>query len=197
MNEHAMYWACPFSEETFERCPQPPICKGCLQPMAETGAPIWEYYCDNPSCKRTPYENLRDLFRIGGPVVLDETQQTVNAWVHECFPEWAGPRGRALAVVEEAIELALATGLTKDEIQSAVEVPIQKEMLRREADPNYKPEAVEGEIADTLLNVLAYAEEVGVNAHAALNAKMCINRSRPKEHYLAKTKQKKDLGLKL
>jgi hypothetical protein len=41
-----------------------PICKGCLEPCAATGSPIWDFYCNNPECPRTPQDNLRDLFLL-------------------------------------------------------------------------------------------------------------------------------------
>jgi NTP pyrophosphatase (non-canonical NTP hydrolase) len=206
MLERVSEWECPNNDPlhslVHRSCNQVPLCKGCLEPMAETGAPIWELYCNNADCPRKPEENMRDLFKpeLHRFRILDftngETQQTVNAWVHDCFPEWSGPRARALAIIEEAVELALATGLSTEEIKSAVDLPIIKETMRR-LDPDYVPEGPDGEVADTLLNVLAYAEEIKVDAHKALNEKMKINRSRPKEHYLKKTAEKKALGLKL
>ena len=126
-----------------------------------------------------------------------ENQVTVHSWVKDVFPEWSGVRARALAIVEEAVELALATGLTKPEIESAVNLPCVKEFKRIAADPNYKPEDPRGEVADVYINVLAYAEEAGFDAKKELDAKMKKNRSRSKEHYRAKTAQKKALGLKL
>lgn len=193
---------CPNWEAEPSTCDQVPLCKGCLQPEDLCGGGINEYICTNEDCPRTPTENLRDLMNpaLHRYRILDftdgENQVTVNSWVHEAFPEWAGPRARALAIVEEAVELAIATGLNTEEIISAVRLPIIKDEMRRQ-DSNYVPEGPEGEVGDVYINVLAYAEEIKVDAKKAMNDKMKVNRSRPNEFYLAKTAAKKALGLKL
>jgi len=125
-----------------------------------------------------------------------ETPETVGRWVQEAFPEWAGAKGRALAIVEEAIELAIAAGLTKEQIQSAVNLSTGQHE-RRIQDPNYVAESDEGEVADTMLNVYAYAYVRGIDLQAALDKKMAKNRAKPIEQYRAKTKLKKNLGLAL
>ena len=202
MVERVTSFDCPNGETQPSTCDQVPICKGCFSAQVLCGGGINEYYCANDECPRKPEENLRDLmnpalhrFRIVD-MSQGETQESLNTWVHESFPEWSGPKGRSLAIIEEAVELALVVGLTSEEILSAVNLPIIKEAKRRE-DPDYVPEGPEGEVADIYLNVLAFAEEVGVDAKKALNHKMKINRSRPKEYYLEKTRLKKELGLKL
>ena len=200
MREGITAWEC---SAVLPGCSQVPICKGCLQPQTSTGAPIWEFYCANKDCKRTPAENLRDLFdpKLQRYRIIDmsngECQESIHNWVHDVFPEWSGVRARALAIVEEAIELAFATGLSYHEMRSAIDMVAQKEVQRALDDPNYKPEDPKGEIADVYINVLAYAEEAGFDARKAMNEKMKKNRSRPKEHYLAKTEAKKKLGLQL
>lgn len=184
-----------------DSCPQIPICKGCFQPQTFCGAGINEYFCDNDDCPRTPEENLRDLMNpaLHRYRILDftngENQETIKAWVEESFPEWCGPKHRALAIVEEAVELATIAGLSRDEVQSAVNLSFTKFEARAAAGE--EPESDEGELGDIYINVLAYAAERGLDARAALNKKMKKNRSRPTSHYLAKTEEKKKLGLKL
>jgi NTP pyrophosphatase (non-canonical NTP hydrolase) len=130
--------------------------------------PIWEYYCGNKDCPRTPADNLRDLFnpRCQPYRILDftngENQETIKS---------------------------------RDEVQSAVNLSFTKFEARAAAGED--PESDEGELGDIYINVLAYAAERGIDARAAMNKKMKKNRSRPTSHYLAKTEEKKKLGLKL
>lgn len=125
-----------------------------------------------------------------------ETPETVGLWVRRVFPEWSGAKGRALAVVEEAVELGLAAGLTKQQIQSAVDLSLGQHE-RRSAQIGYVPESDEGEVADCMLNVYAYAYERNIDPQAALDKKMVKNRAKPDEQYHAKTALKKNLGLAL
>jgi hypothetical protein len=125
-----------------------------------------------------------------------ETPATVGTWVRRVFPEWSGARGRALAVVEEAVELGIAAGLTKEQIQSAVNLSFGQHD-RRSAEPNYFPESDAGEVADCMLNIYAYSYERGIDPQAVLDAKMAKNRAKPDEQYKAKTALKKSLGLAL
>ena len=124
-----------------------------------------------------------------------ETQKPVYDWCTSMFPKHVGTKGRAVALVEEAVELALAAGVNADVIQAAVKVPMLKELIRLsngERSSHQREDAEE--IADVLVCVYAYAEEAGYDAHDELDKKMAINRSRPKEYYAAKTAQKEDLG---
>jgi hypothetical protein len=122
-----------------------------------------------------------------------ETPETVGTWVRRVFPEWAGPLGRALALVEEAVELGLAAGLSPAEIQSAVDLSIGQDRRRRDA--GIPPDGDKTEVADVLLNLYAYAHERDIDPQAALDEKMAYNRSKPDSAYHAKTKLKKSLGL--
>jgi NTP pyrophosphatase (non-canonical NTP hydrolase) len=105
-----------------------------------------------------------------------------------------GTKGRAVALVEEVIELAIAAGLSLKEIDAAVATPIKKVAEMTQADVM---ESDAGEVADVLLCLYAYAEEAGYDAHKELDAKMRINRSRTKEYYAAKTAHKENLGFLL
>ena len=125
-----------------------------------------------------------------------ETPETVGKWVERVFPEWSGTKGRALAVIEEATELGLASGLTKEQIQSAVNLSFRQHDDRI-TQTGYVPESDEGEVADCMLNIFAYCHKRGIDPQAALDKKMAANRSKPDEQYKAKTQLKKNLGLAL
>jgi NTP pyrophosphatase (non-canonical NTP hydrolase) len=125
-----------------------------------------------------------------------ETPETVGTWVQEVFPEWSGAKGRALAVIEEAVELGQAAGLTEQQIQSAVNLSFNQHRSRT-AQIGYVPESDEGEVADCMLNIFAYAYQRGIDPQAALDKKMTKNRAKPIEQYRAKTALKKMLGLAL
>jgi hypothetical protein len=124
-----------------------------------------------------------------------ETQKSVHAWVSETFPEWSGPQGRALAIIEEAVELGLTAGLSKEKIQSAVNLSVGQ--AERRAAAGTPVEADEGEVADIQLNLWTYAEERGFSAQDAVDKKMAKNRLKPLEQYKAKTKLKRELGLQI
>lgn len=124
-----------------------------------------------------------------------ETQASIYTWIKRVFPEWRGARGRALALVEEVTELALAAGLSPEDAQTAVNMVISKHNTRVAAGEPL--ESDEGEVADVYLCLLAYAEERGMDAQAVLDEKMLKNRAKPDEHYFAKTRQKRSLGLAL
>jgi NTP pyrophosphatase (non-canonical NTP hydrolase) len=126
-----------------------------------------------------------------------ETQKSVHSWCVATFPRYASKKGHALALLSEAVELALAAGLAAglafDTIRRAVEVPIIKHLNRlTEGEPL---ESDAGEVADVLVNVYAYAEEAGIDAQAELDKKMKENRQRLGDHYAAKTAQAEALGL--
>jgi NTP pyrophosphatase (non-canonical NTP hydrolase) len=124
-----------------------------------------------------------------------ETPETVGTWVERVFPEWSGPKGRALAVVEEAVELALAAGLPSAQIQTAVNLSVSQHIRR--FDVGVTPESDEGEVADCLLNIYAYAYQRGIDPQTALDKKMAKNRAKSDEEYRAKTALKRKLGLVL
>jgi len=118
---------------------------------------------------------------------MSETQKSVHEWCKVTFPRFMGQQGRATAVLEEAVELALAAGVNTETIYATVRVPIMKESTRNQANA---PE----EIADVLVSLYSCAEEMGLDAHAELGKKMELNRSRPTEYYAEKTAQKEGLG---
>ncbi len=120
---------------------------------------------------------------------MHETQESVGSWMGPIFSDLLGPKSRSIAVVEEACELALASGVTAEEILAAVKVPIQKNAERgNNGDP-------EEELADVYISMYAYAADSRMSAQSALDRKMSINRLRPTEYYLRKNKEKFRLGM--
>lgn len=122
---------------------------------------------------------------------MRETQESVFHWCDATFPRHRGKQGRATALVEEAVELCLAAGMSPEDIRAAVEVPMKKARLRPETESDA------GEVADVLICLYSYAEEVGFDAHEELDTKMAKNRTRSAEFYAKKTDQKVALGMKL
>lgn len=127
-----------------------------------------------------------------------ETQQSVSQWCRDVFPEYLGLDNRSIAVLEEAVELALGCGVTPETIRSVIEVPIRKE-IERGWQPGSQPDRanLEEEVGDLQINLFAIAEEAGIRTQGALNAKMEKNRSRPLEYYRAKSQRKVEMGLRL
>lgn len=125
----------------------------------------------------------------------EETQKSVHEWCKATFSHYVGVKGRAVALLEEAVELALGCGMDEATIEAVVKVPILKEkILMANGERNWSSEDDEGEVADVLLCLYAYAEEANHDAHVALDRKMAVNRSRGAEYYAKKTAQKEELG---
>jgi NTP pyrophosphatase (non-canonical NTP hydrolase) len=125
---------------------------------------------------------------------MKETQKSVHGWCKAMFPGYVGVKGRAVALIEEAVELSIAAGVPYDTIRAAVEVPILKETVRMGSGQSWNPNADREEVADVLVCVYAYAEEAGYDAHQELDEKMELNRSRSMEYYAKKTAEKMDKG---
>jgi NTP pyrophosphatase (non-canonical NTP hydrolase) len=124
-----------------------------------------------------------------------ETQKSVHEWCKATFTRHIGVKGRAVALVEEAVELALACGVDSKAIKSVVEVPIIKESIRLfNGERKWHDREDAEEVADVLLCLYAYAEEAGYDAHKELDEKMALNRTRSKEYYANKTAEKEDWG---
>lgn len=153
---------------------------------------------------------------------MAETQKSVHEWCKTTFSRFAGLQGRATALLEEAVELALTAGLSSETIYATARVPILKEAARAKsgwptiqcrkcaaffwvpdgcACGEHKPfNSMTGkngdaeEIADVMICVYACAEEAGYDARKELDEKMALNRSRPAEYYAEKTARKEELG---
>jgi hypothetical protein len=118
-----------------------------------------------------------------------ETQETISQWGRETFSTFAGARNRVVAVLEEAVELVHAEGLSREEILRTVQVPLDKQEARGEAgDP-------EEEAADVDITLRAYAFEKDFQLHEATDKKMAVNRLRPRDHFVTKTEAKVRAGL--
>lgn len=122
---------------------------------------------------------------------MRETQETVGQWTRENFPQYESVTGRFTAIIEEMVECGMAFGVPHQHILSTVENAIKREL----AKPPHTPNPGE-ELGDLEMNVWAFAEHVGHDAYESMCAKMGINRSRPKEWYDAKTKQKIQEGIR-
>jgi hypothetical protein len=150
------------------------------------------YYVDIPNYdggRVVPYDDVVRLL-LTKPKHFEETQQSVFEWCRDTFPRHAGIKGRAIALIEEAVELGVAAGLSDEEIRAAVEVPLKKAKMRSE------DESDRGEVGDVLICVLAYAGERGFDAYDEMVKKMIVNRSRTKEYYATKTSEKESLGMR-
>lgn len=119
-----------------------------------------------------------------------EKQKSVSEWSHSIFGHlFTDIRQRAIASLEENVEVSLAAGLTPEEIRAVVEVPIRK----MEASGDRGDLALE--LADEQICLWAFAEMAGVDVLEQVNRKMAVNRSRPKSYYDEKLKQKALLGM--
>jgi NTP pyrophosphatase (non-canonical NTP hydrolase) len=126
---------------------------------------------------------------------VPETQKSVHEWCKATFPRHVGLPGRAIALIEEAVELALACGVEPVTIEAAVKVPMIKESIQQQiGEYKWHDRYDAEEVADVLLCVYAYAEEAGYDAHKELDLKMETNRTRSVEYYAKKTAHKEELG---
>jgi NTP pyrophosphatase (non-canonical NTP hydrolase) len=147
------------------------------------------FVCTKKACR---LEHERKCFGDG----RHETQQSLSRWVRDTFPEYQGKYNRFVALLEEVAELGLEVGVSPETIRRVIEIPIRKETERGNiGDRERDPADLYEEVGDVLMNVYAFAEEAGIEAQAALDAKMSKNRARPLSYYQAKTAQKRELGL--
>lgn len=123
----------------------------------------------------------------GGSVMQQETQATVSKWSIATFKD-NSPQCRARMVLEEAIELCLASGVTRQQVNKFTENCSWRISLQE-----YKSD-VGGEVADVLATLYVYSTVVGIDAHQELDGKMELNRSRPQEYYDDKMKIKEAAG---
>lgn len=119
-----------------------------------------------------------------------ESQQTTFEWSHATFGHlFKTIRQRAVALLEENVETALAAGLSPSDIREVVEVPISK--MKTSGDLG----DLALELADIQICLWAMAEMDGIDVAEQVNRKMAINRSRPKSYYDAKLAEKATLGM--
>jgi hypothetical protein len=109
-----------------------------------------------------------------------ETQATIGRWADETFPggDPLSPR-HVIRLLEEVVELALASGASWREIFNAVGESYEPTPFRpvdvRTPEP---PEKVAREMADCAIVLDVLAERRGVDLRAEVDAKMKINRAR-------------------
>jgi hypothetical protein len=121
-----------------------------------------------------------------------ETQETAGNWCIETFPEYNTLENRSLAILEETVELVVATGgFTPDQIREAVNAVLTK--CSQQTNASSVPE----EAADVQLCLYALAVQQKFDVHRETDKKMQLNRSRPLEYYQMKTQQKRKAGLRL
>lgn len=105
-----------------------------------------------------------------------ESQASVGAWSDATFPgaDPESPR-KALRVLEEVVELCLAAGATPTEIHRAV----LKEIGSKPDHASCRePDKVPAEAADVAITLYGLAYLRKFDLHAAVDAKMVINRAR-------------------
>jgi hypothetical protein len=97
-------------------------------------------------------------------------------------------------VLEEAVELALASAVAPLTIMRVVVAVLEKAYSE---GPETRPqgEAMASEAADVLSTLYALASDRQFDVHVALDHKMALNRHRPQGYYDAKTAQKREAGI--
>ena len=123
--------------------------------------------------------------------LLVETQRSVHQWTNEVYPQYSTKERRAIALIEEAVELGLAAGLNVEDIHNVVQLPITK--FEKTGDRGDDGE----ELGDVMLCVYAYGGQTEKDAHEELDKKMRHNRSKPLQHFQAKYQKKLEQGLEL
>jgi hypothetical protein len=112
-----------------------------------------------------------------------ETQATIGRWADATFPggDPLSPR-HVLRLLEEVVELCLASGASHDDAYVVVERAASIE--RGKSGRGYmehrpeSPEKVARELADCAIVLDVLAERRGVDLRAEVDAKMKINRGR-------------------
>lgn len=125
------------------------------------------------------------------PKQKKETQKSVAKWCRETFPQYCFTKqSQAISIVEEAVELAVASGCDKASIDKAVTVTLDK-ALSTIYHNRYE------ELADVAINALSYAEMEQKDLMFLVELKMLKNRAKPKTHYQKKHDAKLKDGLRL
>lgn len=111
---------------------------------------------------------------------MTETQQTVGTWISETFPggDPESPR-KSLRMIEEAVELCLASGASPQDVHEAVGRALAgfAVMHGRHARKPL-PAHVPVEAADVLIVLLGLAHMRGFDLWEQVDLKMKINRQR-------------------
>lgn len=119
-----------------------------------------------------------------------ETQKTVGEWGVKTFPGQNNLYGRIAAILEEAVELAVASGMSEEDLFNITGQAAAKSMRQETHD-------LQEEAADVLSCIYALAHLEGFDVHLALDHKMELCRARPQSYYDAKTQAKVDAGMRI
>jgi NTP pyrophosphatase (non-canonical NTP hydrolase) len=112
--------------------------------------------------------------------VNHETQESVHRWINETFPgtDPDSPR-KSIRVLEEMVELCMASGAAVSEIDAAVRKSTSSH--RGPISTNLRspdPDKIAAEAADVLIVLYGVAGMRGFDLHAEVDRKMAVNRAR-------------------
>lgn len=132
-------------------------------------------------------ENFKPWTKVGGE---REDQKTIHNWARETFPHYGASEviHRTERVIEEVIELAVAAKIDRERIIHLVSRTFEYASVQKEQNA---PE----EAGDTLIALLALAEEVGYSLTEEKEKKMVRNRSKPKSFFEEKRARKRRLNI--
>jgi len=117
--------------------------------------------------------------------MMDQWQAEIFAWVRATFGEDAcTPHERARRFLEEALELAQAAGLTKEDVDA-----LAGYVFARPAGE------AEQEIGGVGLTLLAYAESVSLSAELSKRKEWMRVLAKTPEHFRARHNEKADAGV--
>lgn len=117
---------------------------------------------------------------------MSETQRSVHQWISETFPgtDPDSPR-KSIRMLEEAIELCLASGATHRQVMDAVTKSLVDDgatatLMDGLADRpgQLQPDKIAAEAADVLIVLYGVAGMRGFDLHAEVDRKMAVNRAR-------------------
>ena len=126
------------------------------------------------------------------------TPAIIAEWCRSVFKAHADPvverHRRVNRVLEEAVELAWAAGLTPHDIRRVVTICVNRCSEGQDAEFN-KPELCPGEAADVAITLFALADTFGFNIDDAIDARHERNVGRGADYYARKTAEKAAQGL--
>lgn len=111
---------------------------------------------------------------------MPETQESIFNWINETFPGTNpdSPR-KSLRLLEECVELCIASGATPHEVELATERALNcaaEWQPKNGRDP--QPDKIAAEAADVLIVLYGLAGMRGIDLHTEVDRKMVRNRSR-------------------
>ena len=100
-----------------------------------------------------------------------ETAALIRDWHVSNGGHFAGPRGHALRLLCEVVELCIASGATPLNIMDAIRSEMAKATDKQEWDPEYDAAAVSEEWADCAILLEVFRSYAGIGADAAVRDK--------------------------